>query len=40
MVSVNAISAIENQELNSMSFGFPESILTAEDVYKEEYDMV
>ena len=40
MISINSILAMDNQESNSMSFGLPDSILTAEDVYKEEYDVV
>ena len=39
-IEVNAIASIDNQESNSMNLGLPDSLLTAEDVWKESYYMV
>ena len=39
-IEVNAIASFDNQESNSMSLGLPDSLLMAEDVWKEPDYMV
>ena len=39
-VEVNAIATVDILDSNSMSLGLPDSLLTAEDVWREQYFMI